>query len=182
MPAVICLLRGVNVGGNNILKMDALRSLCESLKLRDVQTYVQSGNIVFRAPDKDLAMLGARIETAIEKAFGFRPDVVLRTLDEMRDVAARNPFAGRREEIEPGKLIVVFMGRDPGAGKMRALKTVNEEVHHLGRELFIYFPDGMGKSKLSFAPFERGVDKVTYTSRNWNTVTKLIEMAASLEA
>src|ERR1039458_3254224 len=103
MPVVISMLRGVNVGGHNKIKMDALRELCASLKLRDPQTYVQSGNVVFRSDDRDLVPLGRRIEQAIERKFGFRPAVILRTAAELRDVIARNPFASRSEERRVGK-------------------------------------------------------------------------------
>src|SRR5580704_18649385 len=103
MPAMVCMLRGVNVGGHNKIKMDELRCLCESLGLRNPQTYVQSGNVVFTTGERNLARLAARIETAIEQKLGFRPSVVLRTTAELRDVIARNPFAGRRD-IEPGRL------------------------------------------------------------------------------
>ena len=97
MTVVISMLRGVNVGGHNKIKMDALRDLYESLGLRDAQTYVQSGNVVFRTDAKDLAALAKRIEDAIERKFGFRPGVILRTTSDLRDVIARNPFAKRRE-------------------------------------------------------------------------------------
>src|SRR5208337_2383997 len=112
---VISMLRGVNVGGHNKIKMDALRDLYESLGLRDAQTYVQSGNVVFRTKAKDLAPLAKQIEDAVERKFGFGPGVALRTTAELRSVIARNPFAGRRE-IEPGKLLAnFFLGAEPGA-------------------------------------------------------------------
>ena len=184
MPiTTICLLRGVNVGGNNQIKMDALRALCESLKLRGVKTYVQSGNAVFRAPDSAWPTLARRIEDAIEKNAGFRPDVILRTLPELRDVVARNPFAAR-EGVEPAKLLVTFLGEEPGAEareKIRSLKAGPEELVLSGSELYIYFPNGQGQSKLSIAPLDRGAGKIKWTGRNWNTVTKLVELAASLE-
>jgi len=96
MPIVISMLRGVNVGGHNKIKMDALRALYESLGLRDPQTYVQSGNVIFRTEERDLVRLARRIENAIERRFGFRPHVIVRTASELRDVIARNPFAPRR--------------------------------------------------------------------------------------
>src|SRR5271170_7135007 len=108
MTTVIALLRGVNVGGHNMIKMDLLRALCESLGHCDVQTYVQSGNIVFRTKERDVAKIAANIESAIEKKHGFRPDVIVRTTAEMREVVAKNPFAIRKG-IEPGKLIVTFL-------------------------------------------------------------------------
>ena len=107
MPVIVSMLRGVNVGGHNMIRMDALRTLYISLKLLDPQTYVQSGNVVFRADCRDLVKLADQIEIAIERSVGFRPRVILRTAAEMREVVARNPFATRRG-IEPNKLTVIF--------------------------------------------------------------------------
>ena len=89
MAVIISMLRGVNVGGHNKIKMDALRALYASLKLRDAQTYVQSGNVIFRSDKRDIARLSKQIEDGIERKFGFRPDVILRTAAEMREVMAR---------------------------------------------------------------------------------------------
>jgi uncharacterized protein (DUF1697 family) len=139
MTAVICLLRGVNVGGHNMIKMDVLRALCESIGHLDVQTYVQSGNVVFQTKDRDAAKLAATIEDAIEKKHGFRPDVILRTAAEMREVIARNPFA-KRKDIEPGKLIVTFLDSEPAAETkvaILALKPDPEEIRMNGRELYV---------------------------------------------
>jgi len=113
MAVLISMLRGVNLASHRRIKMDALRLLYESLRLRDPQTYVQSGNVVFRTEERDLARLANRIENEIERKFGFRADVILRTTSEMRDVIARNPFAKRRG-IEPSKLLVTFLASDPG--------------------------------------------------------------------
>jgi len=183
MTVVISMLRGVNVGGHNKIKMDALRALYESLKLRDAQTYVQSGNVIFRTDERDIARLTKRIEDGIERKFGFRPDVILRTAAEMRDVVARNPFAKRRG-IEPGKLLVTFLASDPPAEvreKVRQIKCDPEELRIEGRELYIYFPNGMGRSKLSTAKLEKTMS-TPGTGRNWNSVTKMLEMAEKLEA
>jgi len=153
MTVVISMLRGVNVGGHNKIKMDALRTLYGSLKLRDAQTYVQSGNVIFRTDERDIARLAKRIEDGIERKFGFRPDVVLRTAAEMKDVFARNPFAKRRG-IEPGKLLVSFLASDPGEEareKIRQMKCEPEEMRVEGREIYIYFPNGAGRSKLPWA-------------------------------
>jgi uncharacterized protein (DUF1697 family) len=182
MPVVISLLRAVNVGGHNKIKMDDLRRLCASLHLKDVQTYVQSGNVVFRTEARDLAELSTRIENRIQKDFGFRPSVMLRTSEDLRSVIARNPFAGR-PDMEPGKLLVMFLANDPAAGareKITAIKADPEELRLDGLELYIYFPNGMGRSKLSMGPVER-ILKTAWTGRNWNTVTKLLEIAEGLE-
>ncbi|MGA7556115.1 MAG: DUF1697 domain-containing protein, partial [Candidatus Acidiferrales bacterium] len=86
MAVIIAMLRGVNVGGHNKIKMEELRGLCKTLKLRDACTYVQSGNLIFRTDERDLELLTKRLQNAIERKFGFRPDVVLRTAAEMREV------------------------------------------------------------------------------------------------
>jgi uncharacterized protein (DUF1697 family) len=183
MPVVISLLRSVNVGGHNKIPMDALRELFQSLKLRNPQTYVQSGNVVFQSQERDLALQSRRIAQAIERKFGHRIEVVLRTTAELRDVIARNPFDGR-SGIEPGKLLVTFLAAEPSAAaraKVLAIKTDAEELHLDGRELFTYFPNGMGRPKISWPLVERSLG-VPGTGRNWNTVTKLLEMAESQEA
>ena len=182
MTVIISMLRGVNVGGHNKIKMEALRALYESLKLRDAQTYVQSGNVIFRSDEQDIARLTKRIEEGIEGKFGFRPDVILRTAAEMRDVVERNPFAKRRG-IEPGKLLVSFLGSDPGEEareKVRQMKCDPEEMRIEGREIYIYFPNGMGRSKLPWAGLGKML-KTPATGRNWNSVTKMMEMAEKLE-
>ena len=181
MTTMIALLRGVNVGGHNMIKMDALRALCESLGHCDVQTYVQSGNVVFRSGERDPVKVGAQIEAAIERKLGFRPNIILRTFAEMREVIAKNPFA-KRKGIEPGKLIVTFLADEPSAETKKAvlaLKPDPEAIHVNGRELYIYFPDGSGRSKL--VPVLAKVMKNKGTGRNWTTVSTLLEMAEKLE-
>jgi uncharacterized protein (DUF1697 family) len=183
VAVVISMLRAVNVGGHNKIKMDTLMALYKSLKLRDAQTYVQSGNVIFRTDERDMARLAKRIEDGIERKFGFRPDVILRTVAEMRDVVARNPFAKRRG-IEPAKLLVSFLAGKPGEDgreKVRQMKCDPEELRIEGRELYIYFPNGQGRSKLSGAALEKML-KTQGTGRNWNSVTKMLEMAEKLEA
>jgi uncharacterized protein (DUF1697 family) len=183
MTVVISMLRGVNVGPHNRVKMEELRALYESLKLREPQTYVQSGNVVFKTNERDLVKLAKRIEGEIEKKFGFQSDVVLRSTAELRDVIARNPFAKRRG-IEPGKLLVTFLSSDPGEEsrvKVRAIKCAPDELFIDGREAYIYFPNGMGRPKLSWSTIPKTL-KVSGTGRNWNSVTRMLEIAENMEA
>ena len=182
MAVIISMLRGVNLGPHHRLKMEELRALYESLKLREAQSYVQSGNVIFRSEEKDLVALGRRIEEAIEKKFGFRPPVILRTTAELREAIAKNPFAKRRD-IEPSKLLVTFLHRDPGKEireQVLKIDTAPEELRMEGREVYIYFPNGMARPKMKWAAIER-VLKTQWTGRNWNSVRKMMEMAEQLE-
>ncbi len=178
MAVIISMLRGVNVGGHNKIRMDEVRALYQSLKLRDAQTYVQSGNVIFRTDERDLVLLSKRIQNGIERKLGFRPAVIVRTASELRDVIGRNPFTKRRG-IEPSKLLVSFLATDPGAEareKVLQIKCDPEELRVEGRELYIYFPNGIGRSKLPWAAMEKAL-KTPGTGRNWNSVTMMLEMA-----
>ncbi len=183
MPVLISMLRGVNVGPHHRIKMDALRALYENLKLENPRTYVQSGNVIFRTKEKSAAKLGKQIQDAIEKKFGFRPEVILRTTDELRKAIAASPFA-KRTELEPGKILVTFLAGEPGPdahANLAKLKEHPEELHLMGREMYIYFPNGAGKSKLPWSQVERLL-KVTGTARNWNSVTNMLAIAEETEA
>ncbi len=178
MAVVISLFRAINVGGHNTVKMDALRELYTRLGFRDVQSYVQSGNVVFSTPAQDLARLRKRIEAAVVETFGVSTNIILRTPADFRSVIANNPFA-KRAGIEPNKLHVNFLSGDPAPGvreRLSQIKLAREELHLDGRELYMYYPDGMGRSKLTPVAIERAL-KTSGTARNWNTVTKLLEMA-----
>jgi uncharacterized protein (DUF1697 family) len=182
MPVVICMLRGVNVGANNRIKMDDLKKLCTSLKISDPQTYVQSGNIVFTTDERDLEKLRTNLETSIHKKFGFQSDAIFRSAKDLREIVANNPFA-KRKDIHPGKLLVTFFSADPGEAarkQARAIKCDPEELFIEGREAYIYFPDGAGRSKLNWSLIPKTL-KVQGTARNWNSVTKMLEMAEKLE-
>jgi uncharacterized protein (DUF1697 family) len=181
MNVAISLLRGVNVGGHHKIKMDLLRALYESLGLVDVRTYIQSGNVVFRTKERNPERLSGVIADGIERSFGFRPGVVVRTASDLRGVIAGNPFAGR-PGIEPNKLHVSFLSGEPHSDardKVLGIKFDPEELHIAGRELYIFFPNGMGQSKLSMPLVEKTL-KTSGTARNWNTVLKLMEMAEAL--
>jgi uncharacterized protein (DUF1697 family) len=182
MPVFISMLRGVNLGPHNRIKMDALRALYESLSLEDPRTYVQSGNVIFRTKEKNAAQLARKIQIALKEKLGCRTEVILRTTSEMKNLLAANPFAGRND-IEPGKLLVTFLAAEPEHGAEAALARFNsypEEIHLKGRELYIYFPNGAGHSKLPWSQVEKFL-KVSGTARNWNSVSKMLEMAEQLE-
>ena len=182
MPVFVSMQRGVNVGGHNKIKMDALRALYVSLQFENPRTYVQSGNVIFRTKEKNPAQLAKKIQDAIEKKFAFRPEVILRTSDEMRKTLAANPFA--RRNLEPAKVHITFLAAEPpvdAKAVIDSLKHHPEELHLTGRELYIYFPIGAGQSKLPWSQVER-LFKVTGTARNLNSVAKMLEIAEAMES
>jgi uncharacterized protein (DUF1697 family) len=182
MPVLISMLRGINVGGHNKIKMDALRALYVSLKLEDPRTYVQSGNVIFRTKEKNLAALAKKIQNAIEAKFKCRPEIILRTPAEFRRAVAASPFADR-PQLDPGKILVTFLAADPGPEALCILLTLKkhpEELHLKGSELYIYFPDGAGKSKLPWSAIAKSLN-TTGTARNWNSVLKMLEIAEEME-
>jgi len=182
MPVLISMLRGVNLGPHNRMKMDALRSVYESLKLEEPRTYVQSGNVIFRTKEKDLAKLAVKIQDAIEKKFKCRPEIILRTTEELKKAIAATPFADR-PDLEPGKILVTFLAAAPpreAEASLSKFKDYPEELHLKGREMYIYFPNGAGRSKVPWSSVEKLL-KVTGTARNWNSVTKMLEMAKEME-
>jgi uncharacterized protein (DUF1697 family) len=177
MPAVIAMLRGINLG-NRRVKMDDLRAVYESLGFANVRTYVQSGNVVFEAKERDLPRLATQIEKAQERTFGFQADTILRTADDLRGVISRNPFA-KRKDIVPGKLLVAFLEAVPDAAarkKFLEIKADPEEMFLDGRELYIYFPNGQARPKLNVPQVYKTLN-TRWTGRNWNTVEALLEMA-----
>ena len=182
MGVMISMLRGVNLGPHNRMKMEELRAVYESLKLQDPRTFVQSGNVLFKTKERDEAKLSSRIQDGIEKKFGFRPDVILRTTEELRRAVAKNPFAARKN-IDPSKLLVTFLGATPAAdacGKLLEIDTAPEELHLVGREIFIYYTNGLARPKFQWIKAEK-ILKVTCTGRNWNSVTKMLAMAEEME-
>lgn len=184
MAVLVSLLRSVNVGGAGRLSMEALRELYTSMKLQDVQSFIQTGNVLFRTSAKDLSKLARRLEQEIEKKFAFRTAVILRTPADLRDIVTRNPFSNR-DGIEPSKLLVVFLESAPDpdtSEKLRAIPMDPEELQIVGRELFIYFPNGMARPSFSQSAFDRALKKIPGTGRNWNSVTKLLALAEKLES
>ncbi len=177
----VALLRGVNVGGANTIAMAGLRATFCSLDLRDVVTYIQSGNVVFdvgtgRAAHLDEGALVDVITTAIAARHRLTVPVVLRTVDQMASAARRHPDADG--SIDPKLLPVLFLSAVPSPD---AITTVNPSAYHPdrvvldGREIFVTYPDGSARSKLAIDVLERAL-RVTITARNLNTVRKLVKL------
>lgn len=173
------LLRGINVGGSKKVPMAELRSVLEGLGHGDVQTYLQSGNAVFSADEgDDPAALARGLEAAIEAHFDFRVACLVVDGDYLRAVAEACPFPAA--ELEGKQLHATFFSAQPGPERFAALDgpAFLPEEYRLGdRVLYLYAPDGLGRSKLGEALARPAVVKgLDVTTRNWNTVAKLVEL------
>jgi uncharacterized protein (DUF1697 family) len=181
MSSYVALLRGVNVGGNKMVKMATLKAMCESLGLDAVRTHLQSGNVVFRSADAEGRLVG-QIESAIAKTFGFESKIVIRSLAELKAVIDRDPFAKAKPPLNPSRVVVLFLANEPDADAKARLLAANrgpEALHLTGRELYIHYPDGIARSPLAKVPVEK-ILGTNGTARNWNTVNALHALAAAL--
>ena len=174
MTAFVSFFRGINVGGHNRVTMTHLKALHESLGLKQVATYIQSGNVVFHH-EMDATHLKRQIEAHFEETFGFRAEVVVRTLDELNALIENNPFEGHADK-ELKWIVVFFLAEAPHeAAALLQTYIGPEEIHIIGKELFVYYPEGMGRSKLTSSLIERKL-KTVGTARNWNTVVQVHKM------
>jgi uncharacterized protein (DUF1697 family) len=185
MTVYVSMLRGVNVGGSGLVKMEPLREAYESIGLADVRTLLQSGNVLFRSGLTDRERLVKRIMQEIERRFDLQVDVVLRTLAEVASIVDRGPVLSPR--ADKSKLLVMFLSAVPNAAAQAALrkwhkdKDLKELLELRGPEIYLYYPEGVGRSKLTGAVIESKLDTAG-TARNWNTLLKLVEVGRSLEA
>jgi uncharacterized protein (DUF1697 family) len=172
----VALLRGVNVGGNNAIPMSALCSLCNEIGYGNVQSYIQSGNLVFSTAGSQPA-LEAELEAGIERHFGLSIPVVVRAAVDWRAYVQNNPFP-EASRSEPNRVMLALSKRPPKLNAARDLcerATNGEPVIQAGDALLIHFPGGVGKSKLTPSLLDRVVGS-SVTMRNWRTVVKLGEM------
>ena len=175
----IALLRGINVAGQKSVEMARLRSVFSSLGFQNISTYVQSGNVVFSARSGSTTAMRGRIEAAIAGHFGFEVPVLLRTAEEMRLIVKANPFAKERA-LDPARMHIMFLDKPAPArtdSELKALAAPGERWQATGKELYLYCPDGYGRSKLSNRGIETKLDLLA-TTRNWKTTQTLLEMAS----
>jgi uncharacterized protein (DUF1697 family) len=179
----VALLRGINLGGHHILAMADLRQLFTGLGFGEVATYIQSGNVVFTSPLDDLAAVTAGIEREILATFGFEAPVVLRSAAELAVVAASNPFLKRGMDVKA--LSVGFLAGAPDTAGVSTLladpladriAAGGDEFSLSEREVYLYHPNGYGRTKLTNSYFDRRLG-TTMTVRNWRTVMTLLDMA-----
>jgi len=163
----IALLRGINVGGSGLLPMKDLAALCSSLSFEAVRTYIQSGNVIFESALSEEAVR-SRLERALAAKMGKRIHVMVRTPAEMRSILKKNPFPDR----DPARVAVAFLCAPPPKDLMKNVVAPGGEQIKPGKhEVYVYYPDGMGRSKLKLP-----LRDAAATVRNINTVAKLVAL------
>jgi uncharacterized protein (DUF1697 family) len=172
---VVALIRGINVGGRSKLSMTELRSTLSDAGFPDVRTHIQSGNLLI-TPSSGPKQLVETLEQIIEDRFGMTVRVITRTRKQLEDIIERNPFV--EPDIKPSSLHAIFLESAPAAGRVADLdpdRSPPDRFAVSGTEVYLRYPNGSGRSKLSLDYFERKLE-VSGTARNWNTVTRLSEL------
>lgn len=179
MKTYVALFRGINVGGKNALPMKALVAIIEDLGVRNVKTYIQSGNAVFVSPEKDASRLSNKIRREVKKRCRFEPHVLLLELEDIERAISRNPFPDAA--TDPRALhagFLAFTPEKPNLERLGSLKSASEQFQVVDKVFYLHAPEGIGRSKLA-ANAERLLG-VPMTDRNWKTVCKIREMAEEL--
>lgn len=156
-----------------------LKRVYESLGLSNVVTYIQSGNVVFDSNNNDVFELKVQLEKGIEDAFGFSVPVEIRTHDELKQILDNHPFDPQQVEADKKRFLVTFLSKIPDPIRVESLQPFVQEEESLivkGREVYLHCPESYGKSKLSNNLLEKKL-RVSATTRNWKTVTKLLELS-----
>ncbi len=179
MTSYVALLRGINVGGNKMVAMAELREMLEALGFSDVKTLLQSGNVVFRGAAAPPAKLERQLEAAMTKHFGMACDYHVRTAAELREVIDANPLKAEAAK-DPSRFTVSFYKAPLATSAVKAAQASiagPEIVRAHGRHLYMYWPDGQGRSKAGIVVGK--ALKVDGTARNWNTVLKLAALVSA---
>ncbi len=181
MPAFISLLRGINVSGQRKIRMADLKDAYEALNLTNVNTYVQSGNVVFNCKIRSASKMAELLKQQVESCFGYDVTVMVRTPSDFERIIKSNPFAAQAK-TDPSKVYVTFLAASPSGSMVKSVENADTRGDEflLGREeIFLHCPNGYGRTKLNNAFFERKL-KMPATTRNWKTVEALFSIAACL--
>jgi uncharacterized protein (DUF1697 family) len=181
MPVFVSLLRGINVGKHKRMKMDQLRSSLEAMGYREVKTYIQSGNVILRVERRTAREVSREIEERIRRDFGFDVDVITRSREEISKLLAHDFFRAKKA-VEGSKLHVVFLpaaARGVAAQELECLTAAPDESRSIGKEIFLYLPNGLAQSSLVRNPVARR-QLEQGTMRNWQTVQALCRLAEEL--
>ncbi len=177
LQTYISILRGINVSGQKLIKMDALRQMYKDIGFQSVQSYIQSGNVIFQSKDTPNSELEKTISSKISDVFGFDVPVLVLCLEEMKTIAANNPFVNVRHE-DINFLYVTFLADVPNQSlidKIRNEVKTDDEFEAIGKAIYLFCPTGYGRTKLNNNVFESKL-KTRATTRNWKTVLELVRM------
>ena len=179
MSTFFAFLRGINVGGNNKIPMVDLRKMFEELKMKEVKTILQSGNVAFQCTGRKAAELEEILEKETTKRFGGSIAYMVRSADELSAIVKDNPFPKEAKE-DPSHLLVLFLkesATNDAEQKLNEAIKGREVVKVSGRNAYAIFPDGIGTSKVTPSMIDKNLGTRS-TARNWNTVNKLLALAA----
>ena len=178
METYISILRGINVSGQKLIKMDALRKLYENLGFGQVTTYVQSGNIIFTSSNADTRELERQISLQIEKETGWKVPVIVLTFNKLKQIIDNNPFT-KAPNNNPAFMHITFLWSAPfpyDSVSIENKKQPEEKIAFSDDAVYLYCPDGYGKTKLTNNFFEAKL-KINATTRNWKTTNELLKIA-----
>lgn len=179
MQTYISFLRGINMTGHNSLKMTDLADLYRKLGFKNAETYIQSGNVIFSSDDgSNESELGLKIEKGILEKFNYIVPVMIRTNKELSVLFSSNPFLNE-PGFDPSKMAVIFLHEEPSENQLQKVVNIEyppDKFKIIGREIFIYCPNGFGKTKIYTNFFEKKIG-VSGTGRNWKTITTLLGIA-----
>lgn len=178
MGSKIAFLRAVNMAGHNSIKKNELAGLFVKTGYTNPEIYIQSGNVIFRSKENELTAV-RKIEKAITGTLGLNISVMVRTAEELDGLKERNPFLNEKN-FDPSRMAVVFLHENPSEEGLKKLESVSyppDRFELSGREIFLFCPNGFGRSKLTTTFFEKKLG-VKGTARNWKTIMAILEMAS----
>ncbi len=183
MTVALSFLRGINVGGRKKVRMADLRELYAALGFRNVRSLLQTGNVIFETDEDDLALVKARLENGISADFGYDVQLIMRSPAAFKSIFSRHRFSAEQLQ-EPRKIAVVFLSGIADSAAVAQLRERNpgrEIIHADERELYIFYTDGMARSKLDSSRIERALG-LHSTARNWNTCNRISKLLKEYEA
>ena len=180
MATYISILRGINVSGQKLIKMDALKRMYESLNFEKVKTYIQSGNVVFSTCETNLKKLESQISSRLEKEFGEEVPVIVLKAETLENIIKNNPFANDGQK-DTSNIYITFLAdkqKEIDKDSIENKKQEGEEIEYSENAIYLYCPNGYGRTKLNNNFLENKL-KIKATTRNWKTTNELLKLAGS---
>lgn len=181
MTTYISILRGINVGGHKMIKMEALKKMCLGLGFSNIKTYIQSGNIIFQTKITEVNKINKNLKSAIENEFGFDVPVITLTETELENILNLNPFLNNKSKKE-SFFYITFLSENPTKQNIENLKLIdfkNDKYKLIDKAIYLYCPDSFSNTKLTNNFLENKL-KVIATTRNWKTTIELLTLAKAI--